>query len=167
MLKNKKTQIIIGVILVILLLGGGYFLFLNKSSTRPQTDQSQSVNTGPLNLSADEIGLKLTATPDKKKIQFSIGKLAGIKAVSYELTYEADSTQQEISEGGDSKIQRGVTGEAKFNKGDSSYESPWLDLGSCSKNVCRYDAGVSSVNIILKITKDDDKIYQTQQKLDL
>ncbi len=166
MLKNRTTQIVIGVV-VILILAGGYFLFLNKSSTESNAEQNQSIDTGPQNISPDEIDLEMTASPDKKKVQFTIGKLTDIKALAYELTYEAESTEQERSEGAEERIPRGITGDAKFSRSESKYQSPWLDLGSCSKNVCRYDKGIESINLILKITKENNKIYATEKELDL
>lgn len=165
-MKNKTILIIIAVAVVLFALGGGYFLFARQSSDQKPLP-SRSIDNGPENLSPDEIGLKLTASENKKQIKFSISKLSGIKAVAYQLTYEADSTKQEISEGGEPKVQRGIIGDAKLKPGESSYESPWIDLGSASKNVVRYDTGVESVNLILKITKNNNKIYQTEQKLDL
>lgn len=167
MLKNKTAKIITGVVLFIILILAGYFFLARQPAPKTPAEQSQPLDIGPESLDPEEIALELTATPDKKKIQFTIGKLSGIKSVSYELTYEADSTDQEISEGGDERIQRGITGEAKLKMGDAKYKSPLLDLGSCSKNVCRYDKGVNSVNLILKIVKDNDKVYQVEKDLEL
>ena len=96
-----------------------------------------------------------------------IDKLVGMKAVSYELTYQADPSIQEQADGAEERVQRGVVGEAKFKPGERNYSSPWLDLGSCSKNVCKYDAGVKSVNLVLKITKDNGKVYQAEGNLQL
>lgn len=170
MLKNKKSLIIIAsVIVVIALLAGGYFVFAKKpTTTTPSAESPKTVDSGPVDLSSDDIGLKITSSADSKKIQFIIEKLSDIKSVSYELTYDADPSEQDKSEGGgDQRIQRGITGEAKFKQGDSRYESPWIDLGSCSKNVCKYDAGVTSVDLLLKIVKTDNKVYSTEKKLDL
>ena len=168
MLKNKTNLIIIAVIVVLIAIAGGYFFFVRQPSSKTPIDQNQSqIDSGPENLSPGEIGLALVASSNKKQIKFSIDKLSGIKAVAYQLTYEADSTKQEISDGAEPKVQRGIIGDAKLKSGESSYESPWIDLGSASKNVVRYDTGVDSVNLILKITKDNGKVYQVEKKLDL
>lgn len=168
MLKNKKNLIIIAVIIVFFALAGGYFIFARQQASKSQTAQNQPQSeNGPENLSPEAIGLGLTASANKNQIKFSIAKLSGIKAIAYELTYEADSTKQEISEGAEPKVQRGIIGDAKFKSGDNNYESSWIDLGSASKNVVRYDTGVNSVNLVLKITKDNGKVYQVEKKLDL
>lgn len=167
MLKNKTTLIIITVIVVLIAMAGGYSFFVRQSISKKPIDQNQSqVDNGPENLSPDEIGLTLTASENKKQVKFAITKFSGIKAVAYQLTYEADSTKQEISEGGEPKVQRGIIGDVKgIQFGDYSYESPWIDLGSASKNIVRYDSGVESVNFIFKITKDSGKEYQVEQAL--
>lgn len=163
MFKDRKIQIG-AAILVILLLVSGFLIFGGKSKAKlEETPQEQSV----LKISPEELGLTITAKPDKKAIKFAITKADGIKSIEYELTYEADSTAAEQSEGGDARVQRGITGETKIESGKNSFESPWLDLGSCSKNVCRYDAGVKSVSLTLKITKTDGKVYSAEKSHDL
>jgi hypothetical protein len=165
MLQNKTTLITVSIIVILVLIGGGVLLYKNKTSTtKPEPTQQSSVVE---KLSASQIGLKIEASSDNKKIKFAIDKLTGIKAVSYELTYEADPSAQEQADGADQRVQRGVVGDAKFNSGDSSYQSPWLDLGSCSSGTCKYDVGVTSVKIVLKITKDNGKVYQAEKSLEL
>ena len=161
--KNRKVQIVLGVVLVIVVLLGGYFYLNSKvqTSTEPSDAESQQVVE---KLSPDSIGLTITPNASKKAIKFAIAKLAGIKSIEYQLTYEADSTAQEQSEGGEARVQRGITGESKITSHDS-YESPSLDLGSCSKNVCRYDTGVKSVDLTLKVIKDDGKTYEVEKTL--
>ncbi len=166
MFKNRTVQIVLGVVLLIAVLGGGYFFIAGKTKSKPQVAQDNTQDV-VYKLSPEELGLSLTAKPDNKAVKFAIAKLDGITSVEYQLTYEANSTAQEQSEGGEPRVQRGITGEAKIQSGDSSYASPWLDLGSCSKNICRYDTGVKSVALTLKIVKHDGKTYEVTKKLDL
>jgi len=159
-------QIIVGVV-VLLVIGVGAYFFIagnaNNKTTKDQVTDDTTVQT----LSPQDIGLKLEAAPDSKKVRFTIAKASDIKSIEYELTYEANSTAQEQSEGSDARVQRGITGQATISSGDSSYQSTWLILGSQSANVVRYDTGVKSVNITLKITKASGKVYQVQDKLSL
>jgi hypothetical protein len=164
MLKNKNIQIALGVVLLVIVGLGGFFLFANRGGEAPVEEASETlVKT----IKPEEIGLKMEATPDGKKVKFSIAKADGIESIEYELTYEADSTAQEQSEGGEPRVQRGITGEADIESGASSFESEELDLGSCSRNVCRYDTGVSSVDMTLKLTKSDGNIYNVESSLEL
>jgi len=155
---------IVAVVNKVFLAGGGYFLFAGKSKTVGEPVVQEEI-VGKL--TPEEIGLTVTASPDKKKVKFSIEKVGEIKSVEYELSYEADSTAEEQGEGGEPRVQRGITGQEEVKSGDSAYESPWLDLGSCSKNVCRYDKGVSKVDLTLKIVKKDSKTYSADKSLDL
>lgn len=165
MLKKRNNQIAIGVVvLVIIGLLGFYFV---SSASKAKPEAQQSVEASVQNLTPADIGLKMEATPDKKKVKFSIAKASDIKSIEYQLTYEADSTAEEKNEGGEDRVQRGITGESAIKSGESSFQSDDLDLGSCSKNVCRYDTGVKSVNITLKITKNDGKVYDVQDTLSL
>ncbi len=162
MFKNKNLVIVVAVLVVLALAGGGYFFFANKSKNQQEPVAEEEVVE---KLSAEAIGLGLEVSPDKKKVKFTIEKVDGIASVEYELTYEADSTAQEQSEGGEPRVQRGITGEEKVESG-SKYESPWLDLGSCSKNVCRYDKGVDKVDLTLKVVKNG-KTYLVEDSLTL
>lgn len=164
MWKNRNNQIAIGVVLLVLVGLGGFYLVANRTVEEPERESSESVVK---TLKAEEIGLTIEATPDKKKVKFKIAKAQGIESIEYELVYEADSTAQEKSEGGEARVQRGITGEADIKSGASSFESEELDLGSCSRNVCRYDTGVNSLDITLKLTKDDGSIYNVEDSLEL
>ncbi len=166
MLKNRTAILAIAIVAIIVILAGGYFLFFNKTTSQTPNKQSQQTDNGPVTLSPEEIGLELKASPDNKKVQFTIAKLEGITAIEYELTYDADATAQEISEGAEDRIPRAVLGEAEIKSGQKTYESPWLDLGSCSKNVCKYDSGIESINLILNLTKAK-KSYSVEQTLEL
>jgi len=163
--KNKKVVVVFGVVLGLAVLIGGWLFLVNKSNSAAEEDgyiEEQVVEK----ISPEEIGLTIEANASNKAVKFLIGKADGITSIEYQVTYEADSTAAEQSEGGEPRVQRGITGEAMV-KGGASFESEWLDLGSCSKNVCRYDTGVDSVTLTLKIVKDDGKVYEVEQTLEL
>ena|SRR5258708_32461525 len=168
MLANKNVIIGIVIFVVIIIIAAGGFLLLSKSNLHSQQAQTQSQDTPVLQkLSSDDLGLTLSASDDKKKIKFSITKLADIREIEYEITYDANASSQELAQGSDTRVSRGITGDVKVNGGQSSYDSPMLDLGSCSRNVCHYDTGVTTVKMTLKLTKGSGKIYQAEQSLTL
>lgn len=159
----KQKGVLIGliVVLVLVIVGGGFAFVASRNAAlqdEETADSSEIVET----LTAEELGLSIEAKPDGKAVKFKIEKAGDIKNIEYQLTYEADSTAQERAEGGEDRVQRGVTGEATIAGSKSTYESEWLDLGSCSRNVCKYDAGVESVDLTLKIVKKDGKIYEAE-----
>jgi hypothetical protein len=163
----KNKQLVIILVVLVIIIGAGGFYFLNHKSAPAQEEETANTQDVVQTLSPEQLGLTITPKSDMKAIKFSISKASGIKSIEYQATYEADSTAEEKGEGGDARVQRGITGDATLEGGKSSYESPWLDLGSCSRNVCRYDKGVESVDLTLKIVKLDGKTYQVEKKTDL
>ena len=161
---NKGVVIAIVVVLVLLLGGGGFYFMSSKNKAPAQEEQADQTDQ-VLTLSPEEIGLTVDPKSDKKAVKIKIDKASDIKSIEYQVTYEADSTAQEKAEGGDPRVQRGITGQADIKGG--SYESDWLDLGSCSRNVCRYDTGVEKVDVTLKIVKKNGKTFEAQTSLDL
>jgi hypothetical protein len=148
LLKDKRI-LIAGVVLILIVAGIGIFLFFNSTSTK----QAQNVNETPTQtpqiptISADSIGLTLKPGIGGKTVLVSISNTNGIKAIDYELSY--------ISKG---NIPRGAIGSFDLTKKTVSKE---IILGTCS-DVCHYDTDISNIKIILKITKNDGKVYQSQ-----
>jgi len=157
MLKDSKIVMIVGAVVLVLLVGGGLFFLKGKQSAAPveeETTQNQSIPK----LSKDEIGLSMELSPDNKKVKFSIAKAADMKNVDYEITYDADSTEDASV-----KVPKGITGAEDID--GSTYETDFLDLGTCSKNVCKYDTGIENLKLLLKITKKDGKVYQSEDSI--
>lgn len=165
---KNKSLLVIGAVILLLLVGGGYyFFFANKSSEGTDEDISSSIQDESIPvLSAEELGLELMASSDKRKVKFIIGNASDIKRIEYELTYDADIPKDQQLEGGEGKVTRALTGDVDL-EGESTYESEFLDLGTCSSGTCRYDTGVESVTLILKVTKNDDKVYSSEASLEL
>jgi hypothetical protein len=160
---DKKILIIVAVV-VLLLIGGGEYLVMSKQGPTPTPAPGQGQVIGKL--SPDEIGLKMVLSPDKKKLQIVVSKANDIKSLDYEVTYDADipASEQVEGEGGETRTTRGFSGDASLN-GDNKYESKFFDLGSCSRNVCKYDTGVTEISVLMKVTKSDGKIYQVEDKI--
>lgn len=165
-MKNKQIIIAIAVV-VVLLLAGGIFLMLKKSPAANSTaEQMTSLDEDVIKLSPSDLGLKINTFSNNHQIKFTLSKAEGITHIEYELSYEADSAGGSSEDGdGSGRITRGVAGEDTIDSDQSSYTSKALDLGSCSSGTCRYDKGVTSVHLLLKVTKTDDKVYQVEDSL--
>jgi hypothetical protein len=164
--KNKTVQIILGILLIAALGVTGYFIIAGRSTSKIVKEEKESADVVH-QLSAEALGLSLEANSAKNEVKFVIEKASDIASIEYQLMYEADSTAAERREGGEPRVQRGITGEETIKSGQSSYESTWLVLGSESAGVVRYDKGVSSVKLTLKIIKTDGKIYEVEKSLEL
>lgn len=165
-MKNRNRLLILISTLTLFFLGIGLYFTLGNTSQSSKTNQSQSMSEEVITLSPEDIGLEMVASKNKKQVKFIIKKLDKITNIEYELSYEADSAGG-LEESETGRITRGVAGEDTIEPGQTTYESKFLDLGSCSSNTCRYDTGVEVVNLLLKLTKRDGKVYQVEDSLTL
>lgn len=150
LVKNNKLLLIGGVVLIVLLVGG-LVLFSNKSatsSTAPTATQ-ESVPT----ISADSIGLTLKPGSDSHRVVMDVSKTSDIQALDYELSYIAKGN-----------IPRGALGHIDVKSGQKVHQEMYL--GTCS-DVCHPDSGVTGIKIIVKVTKTDGKIYQSEASTSL
>lgn len=156
MFENKKIVLLI--LIIILIVGGliGGFSLLKGRGGKETIQQLPPVEEKIESVSAEDLGLTLTARPDKKAVKFEITNPKGIASLDYDLSYLAKG-----------EIPRGVIGHIDIKPQDKKIVSNYLDLGSCSRNVCKYDEGVTSVKLILKISKTDGKVLQAEKELEL
>jgi hypothetical protein len=155
---KKNKQILIGVVILIAVLGAGYYFLAPKTSKEPvvtEVMEEETVET----LTAEEIGLTLSARADKKAVRFEVAKASDISHIEYQIGYTKEVSGEEVPEG--------LIGEINNEDYDEEVGIDYRELGTCSSKVCRYDKVVSDVTITLKITKKDGKIYQTDATLSL
>jgi hypothetical protein len=163
---KKKIIKIGGVIVILLIVGGGIFVLSSKKPEISQqiTVQDQTVQT----LLPKDIGLKLTTINGNKKVKVIVEKVSDIKSLEYDIIYDADIPESELATGEQGgKVERGFNDQTIIKTSDTKYESKEYILGSCSKNVCRYDTGVTSVSILMKVTKRDGNVYQVKDAIKL
>jgi hypothetical protein len=155
-MKDKRILAVI-VVIVLLLVAGAAFMFMGgNASDQAANEEEQLVGDDVATIEPSEIGLEMEAMSNNQQVVFRITKPDGITAVEYELTYLAADDQQ-----------RGVIGTIDdLDASSGVIESKPLDLGSCSSGVCKYDKGVESVDLLLKVTKDG-KDYQVKDTLSL
>jgi len=152
LLKNKPVVIAIGVVLVVLVLLIGLFLFFNKSaSNKSNQDQSAYPTQVPIpSISAESIGLTLKLGIPGQTVIATVANTQGISAIDYEFSYTAKGN-----------IPRGVFGQFELTKKPVTKE---IKLGTCSDK-CHYDEDVTNIKIVLKVTKEDGKVYQSEASL--
>lgn len=173
-LQNTKFLIGMIVILIVLIVGGGLFFLSaknkasqNSDNTSSSTDQSQEQTVSTMQPS--DIGLKMVLRDDSKAIKFTADKLDGIKTLEWNFTYQADiPLADQTADNAGSKVTQEFGSDSPVNvQGKSSYESQFRELGTCSSGHCRYDSGVTSVQLIMKVTKTDGSISQIKDSIDL
>lgn len=138
---KKNKLILIGVLVIIAGVGGYFILSRSKPQAKVSVQQEQNVKQ----LNPSDIGLELSPRSDKKAVFIKATKIEGIKSLEYELTYDAEVTE----EGETANVPRGVIGELKIKSGIAEAE---VDLGTCSANVCRYDKVTSAIRVVIKVS---------------
>lgn len=165
-MKDKRVLYGIVAAVVLLLVVGGVLFARSRSNSATPSLYDDEFSQPIEKLKPEDIGLTLVLSPDKKKVKFMASKLSDVSKLSWEFSYDADvpTTGDFAGEEGQ-KITQAFEGETDVT--GSSYESEFRELGSCSSGRCRFDAGVEKVNILLKVTKKDGKVYQVEDSIDL
>lgn len=160
---DKRVVIIAVVVLLLVFVGGGAFFILGKTKNSMISPTPAPTSSIIPTLTPDEIGLNFIATPDKKKVKLSISNLNGVAVLDYIITYDADSPDDPSI-----KVPRGTSGEnIQIEEGQETFETDYIDLGSCSSGRCKYYSGIEEINLLVKITKTDGTVHQVEDILEL
>jgi hypothetical protein len=152
LLKNKKVLIVAGIVVLLILLVVVAVVIFGKSSVNNQTANAQPTQVPVLTLSASDIGLAFTPAANLQRGTMTITKTSDIASVDYQLTYNALVSGQQTQRGTIGHVDVKIPGEAI---------SQDMVFGTCS-DVCHYDTGITDVQLVVKVTKTDGKIYQVQ-----
>lgn len=159
---SKTTFILI--LSLVILLGGGFFAYQHFFNSGPVEEMDLSFDAeGPYAL--------LLPRRDGNALVLNLKRTASYDAITYELAYTSfpDETKVEggkeqtvskgkvVDEDGENSsakgtIDRGVVGTIDTKQKKGEYEQEIL-LGTCSKNVCKYDKGVENGTLTLHIKK--------------
>lgn len=158
-MKTNKTLIISILVILLITAGAGYYILVANNSTA--SNEANVTSTEPVQeiiptIDPVDLGVKLSLRSDKRAVKFEIANIKDITSVDYEVTYLAQGT-----------IPRGMIGTIEVQPGDKKIETKYLDLGSCSSGKCKYDEGVTSIKLVLKISKSDGNTYSSEKSLDL
>src|SRR3989344_402419 len=140
-MKNKSALIISVVVLAVVLIGGFLVIKNLTQPVAPVIEEEEEVSNLP---PADpSIVVNVTPKSDGKAVIMTIAKIPlGTQSIEYEFNYTT-------GEG----LPKGTIGKIDVN-GKSELEREIL-LGTCSKNKCTYDTGVTSVNVVLRFNHPD------------
>lgn len=144
----KKAALIL-IPLLILLGGGFFFLVKGRKSEKALVEPTPTVVSTPVDSLSEKnpYGVDLRSRFDKKAVFLKVTAFpSGLKTIEYELTYDAKEGP------------RGVLGTINY-KNETSLEREIL-LGTCSKNVCRYDEGVTKVTLTIVFRADKTEKFQ-------
>ncbi|MDD3679688.1 MAG: hypothetical protein PHX72_02445 [Candidatus Shapirobacteria bacterium] len=138
---TKKQKIILTVIALVVVTIGGFLLIRNRSQ---KTDQAGNLPIQIQPLTIDQLPIvSLTAKNSGRELTLAV-KASQIPLgdkIEYELIYYLEDG-----------LSRGAMGEIDLVGGRGERD---ILLGTCSRNVCRYDEGVTGGEVIISLAKDD------------
>jgi hypothetical protein len=156
--KNPLLFIIPGVVILLLIVG--FFVVRTFGSkgkeVKPVTEEAPIEET--LKEVDSTVQVNLTKSPSKDNtVVISVSGLSSkYLSIGYELQYES---------GG---VGKGVTSGSKpLDVADKETFERDIYLGTCSKNVCKPDLGVSKVDLVLEFTDKENKKSQFSKTFDL
>lgn len=146
---KNKTALIAAIAILLIVIGGG--IFLAKSFSKPAEtidDEEQISNLPPVDPSVKVV---VNAKPDGKAVVLSVSSIPfGTESIEYEFSY---NTGEGLPKGALGKID--VNGKSEVTKE--------ILLGTCSKNTCTYDTGVTAADLVLKFNHPDGATQFTNQ----
>lgn len=162
----KNNVLMYGVVglLVVLLIGGGAFMFLKNRNATNENSEIEGIEEVELpKIDAKELGLEIKVSADKRFVQFSMKNAKDITRLDWEFSYEADvpkTPDMEVEEG--ARVTQNLGGSAEL-EGEESFTSERRELGTCSTGgKCRFDTGITEIELMVKVTKKDGKEYQSE-----
>jgi len=138
---KKKLTIILIIVAVILIIGGIFLIRgrnKNQTAEENQQEQKKTLET-PL---VDRPYVVLIPRADGREFTMEISRIKNAKTIEYELVYESQG------------LSRGVIGSIELSSGETEVSRKLL-LGSCSKDVCKYDEGVEQGSLTLRFRGEE------------
>ena len=132
---KKKLAIILPIIGILLIIAGIFLIRAKKKTTTSgePSSQQKSLET-PME---DRPYVVLIPRADGKEFTLEISRIKNAKTIEYELVYESQG------------LSRGVIGSVELSSGETEVSRKLL-LGTCSRDVCKYDEGVEQGNLTLR-----------------
>lgn len=155
-MKNKMTFIYVGLAVLVLITIGVVYKVVSPSKDvvpvkeeaqqelLPEADTTLVISVAKSKVTANAVVLSVSALSSK------------YKTVGYELTYESQGLIKGVNSGSKPVD---VAGKDTFERE--------VYLGTCSRNVCKPDAGVTKVSVALEFTDTAGKKSQMSKDFDL
>ena len=138
---KKNLTIVLIVIAVLLIAIGAILMMRGKKTTETFNNNQQNQQTTLETPLEDRPYVSLTPRADGKEFTLDITRIKNTQTIEYELVYDSQG------------LSRGVIGSVDL-KGEDKVQRKLL-LGSCSKNVCKYDEGVEQGTLTLRFRGSD------------
>lgn len=137
---NKKQKILL-VIIALALVGVGIFLVNRKSKDAPEETGKLPPQIQPLTIEEMPV-VRLTTKEGGHKLTLYLASQQEPtdNKIEYELIYYLEDG-----------LSKGAMGEIQLENGEGEKD---ILLGTCSRDICRYDEGVTGGEVIISLTKN-------------
>jgi hypothetical protein len=136
LIMKKKLTIILPIIGILLIIGGIFLLKARQKTetTDTESEKQQTTLETPL---AERPYVALIPRVDGKEFTMEISRIKNAETIEYELVYESQG------------LSRGAIGSIELSSGETEVSRELL-LGTCSRDVCKYDEGVEQGTLTLR-----------------
>lgn len=138
---KKYLPYLVGGLVFLLIMGGIFWFLRGRSPAEPEEEPEELAPEWSLE---ERPYITLTPRDDGREFKLRIEGIKDTELVDYELVYFAND------------ISRGVTGTIEL-EGKTSAERDLL-LGSCSRNVCKYDENVTEGTLSLRFQNQEGQV---------
>jgi hypothetical protein len=156
-MKSKMTLIYAGLAFLLLITGGIVWKVIsgNNAPVTPVKEEQVVEILPPVDASVIVTVKKSTSAANT--VVMGVTGLAGkMTSIGYELSYESQGLVKGVNSG---SKPIDVAGKETFERD--------IYLGTCSRNVCKPDAGVTNVSVVMEFTGTDGKKSQFSKDYDL
>ena len=150
---NKKIGLIIAGVIVVLLIVTGFVVYKAVFSGSPAPSGPTTEAITPIELPAADASIQVDLTKSKATANAVVISVKGMGNKIISIGYELQYTSNGVVKG----VQSGVKPLDVSNQDTLSRE---IYLGTCSKNVCTPDTGVSKLTLNLVFTDTSGKQSQ-------
>jgi hypothetical protein len=155
-MKKKTIGIILGIV-VLLLAGTGFAVYRVLFTQKPPAPAAEDVVDTVPQVDASVIVNAKKSTVKNDAIVLSVSGMAGkMNSIGYEVSYESKGLVKGVNSG---SKPIDVAGSDTFERE--------IYLGTCSRNVCTPDPGVTKVSIDLKFTDTSEKVSTFSKDFEL
>lgn len=145
-----------GIAVLLLITGIVVYKAVFTSKTAPAPVEEEIVEVLPQVDPSVVVEVKSSASKPNTVVVTATGLAGKYASVAYELTYESQGLIKGVNSGS-KPIE--TTGSDTFERE--------IYLGTCSRNVCKPDSGVTKVSVVLEFTDTDNKRSQFSKEFEL
>ncbi len=150
-----KRLLIVLILMIVLLIGGAVAVvrFINGPSSPSETTNNPTNSGGGVVETNTEVEATIEKSSKANTIVLTVEKLSKkYTGIEYEITYDSEGLIKGVNSGSQPID---ITNQETFEKE--------VYLGTCSRNVCKADVGVTAVSVVIQFIDSEGRKSQFAQ----